>query len=57
VVINHSVLEPKRVADVSDDEMKHIYDVNVFSGFAVVGFKPVLSCPEPLLKERITGQG
>ncbi|KAI8725492.1 hypothetical protein NCS52_00120300 [Fusarium sp. LHS14.1] len=35
LVINHGLLAPKRFADTTVDEWKHIYDVNVFSGIAI----------------------
>ena len=36
LVINHGLLAPKQFADTTVDEWKHIYDVNVFSGIALV---------------------
>ncbi len=36
MVINHGILEPKKVADVSLEEFRRVYDVNVLSCFAVV---------------------
>lgn len=37
IVINHGVLEPvTRLADSSIDEWKKAYDINVFSGLALV---------------------
>lgn len=38
IVINHGVLAPKRFADCTIEEWKQLYDVNVFSGIAMVGF-------------------
>jgi NAD(P)-dependent dehydrogenase (short-subunit alcohol dehydrogenase family) len=35
LVINHSVLDPKKLADVTPENFKYVYDVNVFSCFAV----------------------
>jgi NAD(P)-dependent dehydrogenase (short-subunit alcohol dehydrogenase family) len=40
LVINHSVLDPKKLADVTPENFKYVYDVNVFSCFAVVWVPP-----------------
>ncbi len=36
VVINHGVLNPGKLSDVSLEEFRHVYDVNVFSYLAIV---------------------
>lgn len=36
LIINHGVLAPKKLADVSLEEFKEVYDVNVFSYLATV---------------------
>lgn len=36
LIINHGVLAPKKLADVSLDEFKEVYNVNVFSYLATV---------------------
>ncbi len=60
VVINHGILEPNKVADVSLEEFRRVYDINVLSCFAVVRRTtspwpqpnsqegPVLITPKPL---------
>lgn len=36
IVINHGVLEPRRFADTTVDDWRRLYEVNVFSGIAMV---------------------
>lgn len=36
LVINHGILSPRRVAEASPEEFRHVYDVNVFSYLAMV---------------------
>jgi NAD(P)-dependent dehydrogenase (short-subunit alcohol dehydrogenase family) len=36
LVINHSVLQTKKLGSVSLEEIKKVYDVNVFSGISLV---------------------
>lgn len=40
LVINHGLLAPRRFADTTVDEWKQIFDVNVFSGIAIVSCNP-----------------
>lgn len=48
IVINHGILAPKRFADCTIEEWKQIYDINVFSGIALVSF--VLGSEYPITK-------
>lgn len=36
IVLNHGVLNPKKIGDASVEDFKVVYDVNVFSCLAVV---------------------
>ena len=45
MVLNHGVLENIKFADMSVDDFKRVYDVNVFSCFAMVSKAPLIySC-------------